>query len=76
MCMPLKDEAHVREPTISGVAREGAMGADHPGRHFKGGRQNRAFDVDEMVRKKVFKGTENFWERRKIFRVVGGKLLG
>ena len=40
ICMPLKDKAHVREPTISGVARKGAMGADHPGRHFKGGAAN------------------------------------
>ena len=31
------------------------------------GRQNRAFGVDEMVRNKVFKGTGNFWERRKKF---------
>ena len=41
------------------------MGAGRPGR------QNRTFVVDEMVRNKVFKGTENFWVRRKILRIMG-----
>ena len=44
------------------------MGAGSPGR-----RQNRTFGVDEMVRKKVFECTENFWVRRKFFRVRRGK---
>ena len=37
-----------------------------------GGRQNCTFEleVDVMVRMKVFKGTENFWVRRKIFRMM------
>ena len=38
------------------------MGAGRPRR------QNCTFGVDKMVRIKVFKGAENFWVRRKIFR--------
>ena len=46
-----------------------------PGGTLGGGWQNRAFGVDEMVRKKVFTGTEIFWEGRKIFR-VGRNITG
>ena len=48
---------------VSGVA--GGNGGGPPGR------QNRTSGVVGMVRKKVFKGTVNFWVRRKIFRVMG-----
>ena len=48
------------------------MGVGRPGGTF-GGRQNCTFGVDEMVRKKVFERTENFWVRIKFFRVRRGK---
>ena len=45
------------------------MGRATPSGSFRG-RQNCTFEVDVMVCMKVFNGTENFWVRRKIFRVM------
>ena len=52
---------------------KGAGGGGPPPPAHLGGRQNRTFGVYEMVRKKVFERTENFWVRRKCFRVRRGK---
>ena len=56
--------------------RKGGDRGGPPRAALLGGWQNRDFGIDEMVCKKVLKGTENFWESRSIFRMVVGKLLG
>ena len=58
---------------LSQWCSKGGGGGGPPRAAHLGGRQNRTFGVDEMVRKKVFERTENFWVRRKFFRVRRGK---
>ena len=58
---------------LSQWCSKGGGGGGPPRAAHLGGQQNRTFGVDEMVRKKVFECTENFWVRRKFFRVRRGK---
>ena len=53
------------------------MGLAAQGGTFRGAaKSHRTFGVDEMVRKKVSKSTENFWVRRKAFRIIGKSFQG